>query len=130
MKRFLAKTRTALINRLHALYAAAGETGLRKNDLMTAGSRKQMKGLIPHDTLGMIAETIEREREAVEGESAIYREKLAKIVWESGVAPYIMSIPGGGPFPGGGVYRVWGEGRRPVQQDRRGSQLRGADAGT
>jgi hypothetical protein len=78
MKRFLVKTQTALINRLHALYAVTGETGLKKNDLMMAGSRERMKGLIPHDTLGMIAETRERELETVEGEVAVYRESSGR----------------------------------------------------
>ena len=36
MKQLLVKTRTALINRLHAPYVQAGETGLKKKDLAAA----------------------------------------------------------------------------------------------
>jgi transposase len=36
MKQFQVKTRTALINRLYALYMLAGETGIKKKDLALA----------------------------------------------------------------------------------------------
>ena len=38
MKQFLVKTRTALVNRLHALYVQAGETGLKNKDPAAAES--------------------------------------------------------------------------------------------
>jgi transposase len=46
MKQFLVKTRTALINRLYALYVMAGETGLKKNDLVRVAGREKVKGLL------------------------------------------------------------------------------------
>ena len=64
MKQFPVKTRTALINRLHALYVQAGETGLKKKDPAMAESREKRKARPCGGTLGMIAESIERELEA------------------------------------------------------------------
>jgi hypothetical protein len=62
------KTWTAQINQLHALYAAVEKTGLKKNDLMTAGSRTKLKPLLSSGTTRMIVETIDRELEAAEQE--------------------------------------------------------------
>jgi transposase len=100
MKQFLVKTRTALINRPHALYMPAGETGLKKKDLATAESRAKRQALLVNGTRRMIAESIERELGVAESEVSAYKEKRAGIVSGSELAPYIMSIPGGG------VYRV------------------------
>jgi transposase len=97
MKQFQVKTRTALINRLHAVYVLAGETGLKKQDVATAESREKRQVLLGNGTLRMIAESIGRELVAVEKELAFYKEKIAEIVRGSELAPYIMSIPGVGP---------------------------------
>ena len=107
----LVKSRTALVNRLHALYVQAGETGLKKKDLAAAGSREKLKPLL-RGTLGMIAESIERELEVVETELTVYKEKIAEIVRESGLAPYIMSIPGVGPAPAAAFTAYIGDGER------------------
>jgi hypothetical protein len=68
MKQFLVKTRTALINRLYALYMLAGETGLKKKDLAPAKNRAKLQTLLRNGTHWMIAESIERELEVVERE--------------------------------------------------------------
>ena len=96
MKQFPVKTRTALVNRLYALYVQAGETRLKKKDPAAAGSREKMKPLL-RGTLWMIADSIERELEAAEAEPVVFKEKIAEIVRESEPAPYVMSIPGVGP---------------------------------
>jgi transposase len=118
MKQFLVKTRTALVNRLHALYMLAGETGLKKKDLALAESRAKRQALLRNGTQRMIAESIERELRTVESELAAFKEKIAEIVSGSDVAPYIMSIPGVGPalaaafiayIGGGGRFETAGE---------------------
>jgi transposase len=112
MKQFQVKTRTALINRLHALYVLAGETGLKKKDLAAAESREKQKVLLRNDTQRMIAESIERELEVVETELAAYKETIAKLVRGSELAPYIMSIPGVGPALAAAFIAYIGEGSR------------------
>ena len=94
MKQFLVKTRTALVNRLHALYVQTKETGLKKKDPAAAESHEKRKALLRGGTQGMIAENIERELEAAEAELTVYKEKIAEIVRESEPALYVMSIPG------------------------------------
>ena len=112
MKQFLVKTRTALINRLHALYMTAGETGLKKKDLATAECREKQRGLLRGDTQRMIAESIERELGVVETELAAFKEKIAERVSESELAPYIMSIPGVGPALAAAFIAYIGDGNR------------------
>jgi hypothetical protein len=54
-----------------------------------------MKGLIPYDTLGMIAETRERELETVEGEAAVYIMSIP-VVRPSLMAAFIAYVGDGG----------------------------------
>jgi transposase len=112
MKQFQVKTRTALVNRLHALYVLAGETGLKKKDLAAAGIREKRRALLRRDTLQTIAESIERELGVVEAELAVYKEKIAEIVRGSELAPYIMSIPGVGPALASAFIAYIGDGDR------------------
>ena len=112
MKQFQVKTRTALINRLHALYVQAGETRLKKKDLATAESREKMKVLLRNNTQKMIAESIDRELGMVEAELAIFKEKIAEIVRGSELAPYVMSIPGVGPSLAAAFIAYIGDGER------------------
>jgi transposase len=56
-----------------------------------------LRVLLRNDTERMIAESIERELGVVEKELEEFKEKIAGIVRENEVAPYIMSIPGVGP---------------------------------
>jgi transposase len=112
MKQFQVKTRTALINRLHAVYVLAGETGLKKQDVATAESREKRQVLLGNGTLRMLAESIGRELEVVEKELAFYKEKIAEIVRESELAPYIMSIPGVGPALAAAFIAYIGDGDR------------------
>jgi transposase len=112
MKQFLVKTRTALVNRLHAVYVLAGETGLKKKHLAAAESRAQLKSLLRTGAQTMIAESIERELAVTERELAAFREKIAGIVRESELAPYVMSIPGVGPSLAAAFIAYIGDGDR------------------
>jgi transposase len=112
MKQFLVKTRTALINRLRALYALAGETGLKKKDLARGARREMLRGLPRNGALMLIGESIERELGVVEEELAVFREKIAGMVRESEIAPYIMSIPGVGPALAAAFIAYVGDGDR------------------
>ena len=112
MKQSLVKSRTRLINRLHALYVQAGETRLKKKDLCAAASREEMNVLLQNNTHKLIAESIERELEVVEREPAVFKEKIAEAVRESEPAPYIMSIPGVGPSLAAAFIAYVGDGQR------------------
>jgi transposase len=112
MKQFLVKTRTALINRLHALYVLAGETGLKKKDLALGARREQLRGLLGNDTLILIGKSTERALGVAEEELAAIKEKIAGMVRESDIAPYIMSIPGVGPALAAAFIAYAGEGDR------------------
>jgi transposase len=109
MKQFLVKTRTALINRL---YAGAGETGLKKKHLAAVKSRELLRALLRTGTRRMIAESLERELEAVEKELAAYKERIGQIVKESELSPYIMSIPGVEPTLAAAFIAYVGNGER------------------
>ncbi|MDR0599148.1 MAG: transposase [Treponema sp.] len=94
------------------MYAVAGETGLKKKDLMTAGSRERLRVLPRNDVQRMIAASIERELGVTETELAAFRERIAGIVRESEMAPYIMSIPGVGPALAAAFIAYVGDGDR------------------
>ena len=91
------RARTALINRLHALYAHAGHTTLKKRNMATPESRKAVRDLLENACDHEMAASLERQMETVEGERDRFREKINAIVSDSELSPYVLSIPGVGP---------------------------------
>jgi transposase len=96
-KQVITRTRTALINRLHAVYVHAGHTTLKKKHMVTKESREAVRDLLENACDRERAASLERQLETVEQERDKFREKIQAIVSESELSPYMRSIPGVGP---------------------------------
>jgi transposase len=111
-KQAINRERTALINRLHALYVQAGHTTLKKKDVAGRERRQAAERLLENGWQRETAQSIERGLESVEKEREEFENKIRKVVEDSELSPYLMSIPGVGPNMAAAFPAYAGDGSR------------------
>jgi transposase len=111
MKEFLKKERTAVINRLHSLYAQMGIIDVTKKDLKDVAGRAARHGeLLPR--LQGYARVLEAKLELFEQQIEVAEENVAKRTREHELVSYIMSIPGIGLGIAAVILAYLGDGSR------------------
>ena len=111
-KQGINRVRTALINRLHAVYVHAGHTTLKKKHLAVRESREAVRNLLENACDRDIAASLERQLETVEQERSAFGSRIHAIVSESELSPYLLSIPGVGPALAAAFLAYAGDGSR------------------